>query len=130
MFDEDEKDDDDDEGGTGKGTTVCLIPRPGSKAAGTEPVLIQTDDPWFVIHHANAYEELLAEVPGGVPDKVVAYSTGWDKMTEGPFLSDWSRPDPLHRDLPRVADSNSQLSLSACADSHLGQTHRDSNPQP
>jgi len=79
---------------TGKGTTVCLIPRPGSKAAGTEPVLIQTDDPWFVIHHANAYEELLAEVPGGVPDKVVAYSTGWDKMTEGPFLSDWGGSVP------------------------------------
>ena len=34
-----------------------LVPRPHGPAAGTDPVVIKTDDAWFNIHHATALEQ-------------------------------------------------------------------------
>ena len=41
---------------TGEGVEVHLVPRPHGPAAGTDPVVIKTDDAWFNIHHATALE--------------------------------------------------------------------------
>lgn len=89
---------------TGQGNVLHLIPRPGGKAAGTKPLVVQTDDPWFAIHLSNAYEEggeaREDKMEDSVPKKIVAFATGWDKVTEGPFLSDWGGDVPLYDSVP------------------------------
>jgi len=82
---------------TGDGVVVHLVPRPGGRAQGTDPIVIKTQDPWFVIHHATAHEEW---TEGGELAKITVYSTGWDKVSEGPFLSDWGGAVPLYDKIP------------------------------
>jgi carotenoid cleavage dioxygenase-like enzyme len=54
--------------------------------------VIKTDDPWFVLHLSNAFEQTTGHI--------VAFCTGWDKVTQGPFLSDWGGDVPLYEDVP------------------------------
>ena len=41
---------------TGRGVTLKLIPRPGGTRAGSAPITVETEDPYFAIHHATAFE--------------------------------------------------------------------------
>jgi hypothetical protein len=89
-------------GAPGDGVAVHLVPRPDGPAASTPPRVLKTSDAWFVIHHAFAHDvwRTDADAPeeaggggggggGAAPSGVVVYSTGWDEVSEGPFLADW-----------------------------------------
>ena len=98
----------------GDGVAVHLVPRPDGPAASTPPRVLKTSDAWFVIHHAfahdvwrndaNAPEEAGQGGTGGgggvAPSGVVVYSTGWDEVSEGPFLADWGGRVPLYDKIP------------------------------
>mmetsp|Transcript_110241 Transcript_110241/g.212448 ORF Transcript_110241/g.212448 Transcript_110241/m.212448 type:complete len:657 (+) Transcript_110241:86-2056(+) len=81
---------------TGQGVTLKLIPRPGSSRAGSPPLTIQTDDPYFAIHHAAAFEEEPL-TPGGAP-VLRLYTAAWPRVGQGPFLGDWGGAVPLYDD--------------------------------
>jgi hypothetical protein len=88
-------------GAPGDGVAVHLVPRPDGPAASTPPRVLKTSDAWFVIHHAFAHDVWRndADAPeeaGGV----VLYSTGWDEVSEGPFLADWGGRVPLYDKIP------------------------------
>lgn len=91
---------------TGQGVQVHLVPRPHGAAAGTDAVVIKTDDAWFNIHHATAIEEWQgqaaqgAAAQGGQASRLVVFCTGWDSASKGPFLSDWGGVVPLYDKVP------------------------------
>ena len=75
---------------SGKGVKLQLVPRPDGPMAGREPVMIETDDPYFAIHHATALEE--------TPTKLTLYTAAWPVVGQGPFLGDWGGDVPLYDD--------------------------------
>ena len=54
---------------------------------GVDSVVLQTDDPYFGIHHATAFEE-----DGGRTGRL--YTAGWPSVVPGPFLGDWGGAIP------------------------------------
>ena len=75
---------------SGEGVKLKLVPRPDGAMAGREPVTIETDDPYFAIHHAAALEE--------TPDLLHIYTAAWPSVGKGPFLGDWGGDVPLYDD--------------------------------
>lgn len=61
-------------------TQVHLIPRPDGSKAGTQPLILDTEQ-WFSIHQACAWEN--------ADDSIEIYSSGWPATTGG-FLTSWS----------------------------------------
>jgi len=70
-----------------RGVEYHLIPRPDGPKAGTAPIVFQTDDAYFGIHHACAVED-------ATTNTVKLYTAGWPTVTTGPFLSDWGGATP------------------------------------
>ena len=54
---------------------------------GVDTVVVETEDPYFNIHHATAFEE-----DGG--RTVRLYTAGWPRVVPGPFLGDWGGAIP------------------------------------
>jgi all-trans-8'-apo-beta-carotenal 15,15'-oxygenase len=81
--------------GTSWQVTLKLIPRPDGAAAGQDPMTVQTDDPYFAIHHAMACEDLSQD--GGAPT-LRLYTAAWPRVGQGPFLGDWGGDVPLYDD--------------------------------
>lgn len=69
---------------TGKGVSIVLLPRPDGEAKGSRGITIHTDDPYFAIHHATAFEE---GREGGCD--IQLYTAAWPNAEKGPFLGDW-----------------------------------------
>ena len=79
---------------TGEGVKLRLVPRPDGAHAGREPVTIETDDPYFAIHHATAFD---AEAPtAGGPPSLTLFTAAWPEVGPGPFLGDWGGDVPLY----------------------------------
>ena len=82
---------------TGEGAVIRLVPRPDGNAAHREPITIQTDDPYFAIHHATAFEEV-ASSDGDAGATIKVLTAAWPKVNAGPFLGDWGGDVPLYDD--------------------------------
>jgi hypothetical protein len=52
-----------------------------------DTLVVETEDPYFNIHHATAFEE-----EGG--RTVRLYTAGWPRVVPGPFLGDWGGAIP------------------------------------
>ena len=74
---------------TGKGVTLRLIPRPGGAMGHRQPITIETDDPYFAIHHAVAFDD------GPV---IKVFTAAWPQVGPGPFLGDWGGDVPVYDD--------------------------------
>ena len=118
---------------TGGGVTLQLVPRPGAAHAdaadaatgghGSDGVVVPTDDPYFNIHHATAFEEDVrrfarppipaawAHLPtrprlrphprshrGQDGATVTLFTAGWPSVEPGPFLGDWGGAVPVYDD--------------------------------
>ncbi|KOO36613.1 retinal pigment epithelial membrane protein, partial [Chrysochromulina tobinii] len=81
---------------TGQGVRLYIVPRPGGAADGRKPVAVSTADPYFCIHHANAFEEL--PVAAGAAPLIRLYTAAWPSVGRGPFLGDWGGEVPLYDD--------------------------------
>jgi all-trans-8'-apo-beta-carotenal 15,15'-oxygenase len=81
---------------TGQGVRLYIVPRPGGAADGRKPVTVSTADPYFCIHHANAFEEL--PVAAGAAPLIRLYTAAWPSVGRGPFLGDWGGEVPLYDD--------------------------------
>jgi len=82
---------------TGRGVTIQLVSRPDGPSSHGESFELHTDDPYFAIHHACAFEEC----EGGSTElhRVLRlYTAAWPKVGEGPFLGDWGGAVPLFSD--------------------------------
>ena len=65
-------------------------------SAHRQPITIETDDPYFAIHHATALEE-----EGGSEEELLRltlYTAAWPRVGEGPFLGDWGGDVPVYDD--------------------------------
>ena len=88
---------------TGEGVTLQLVPRPGGNAAHRSPITVTTDDPYFAIHHATAFEEAApaeagsAAVPSA-PPVLRVLTAAWPRVGAGPFLGDWGGDVPVYDD--------------------------------
>jgi all-trans-8'-apo-beta-carotenal 15,15'-oxygenase len=87
---------------SGEGVTLKLIPRPDGRHAGREPLTIATEDPYFAIHHACAFEEVVEGTEGATPDGGVEtlrlLTAAWPVVGQGPFLGDWGGAVPYYDD--------------------------------
>ncbi len=75
---------------TGEGVKLQLVARAGGPMAGREPIIIETDDPYFAIHHASALEES--------PYRLRLFTAAWPRVGQGPFLGDWGGAVPVYDD--------------------------------
>jgi len=80
---------------TGEGVTLHLVPRPGGAASHRGPLTVRTDDPYFAIHHATAFEETATEAGAST---LRLYTAAWPRVGAGPFLGDWGGAVPLYDD--------------------------------
>ncbi len=87
---------------TGGGVTLQLVRRPRSarrrareqgleQPAAPEQLVVPTGDPYFAIHHANAFDEV--DETGAVTR---LFTAGWPVVADGPFLGDWGGDVPLY----------------------------------
>ena len=60
----------------------------GAFFQGVDTLVVETEDPYFNIHHATAFEEEGGRV-------VRLYTAGWPRVVPGPFLGDWGGDVPL-----------------------------------
>lgn len=81
---------------TGQGVKLRLVPRPDGNAAGRRPLTVTTNDPYFAIHHATAFEEA-AVSPNAAP-MLRLITAAWPRVGEGPFLGDWGGDVPMYDD--------------------------------
>jgi len=81
---------------TGRGVTLKLIPRPGGTRAGSAPITVETDDPYFAIHHATAFELPPSDSGGDSGGSIRLYTAAWPRVGVGPFLGDWGGAVPLY----------------------------------
>lgn len=81
---------------TGEGVKLRLVPRPDGNAAGRKPLTVTTQDPYFAIHHATAFEE--PQVAPGVAPMIRLVTAAWPRVGAGPFLGDWGGDVPLYDD--------------------------------
>lgn len=81
---------------TGQGVKLRLVPRPDGNAAGRKPLTVTTQDPYFAIHHATAFEEPPV-APGAAP-MIRLVTAAWPRVGAGPFLGDWGGDVPLYDD--------------------------------
>jgi len=81
---------------TGQGVKLRLVPRPDGAFAGRKPMTITTEDPYFAIHHATAWEEP-SIAPGAAP-MLRVLTAAWPRVGPGPFLGDWGGDVPLYDD--------------------------------
>ena len=59
----------------------------GAFFQGVDTLVVETEDPYFNIHHATAFEEEGGRV-------VRLYTAGWPRVVPGPFLGDWGGDIP------------------------------------
>ena len=57
---------------------IRLVPRLDGNAAHREPITIQTDDPYFAIHHATAFKEV-ANGDGDAGATIKVLTAAWPK---------------------------------------------------
>ncbi|KAL1510135.1 hypothetical protein AB1Y20_006467 [Prymnesium parvum] len=83
-------------GTTGEGVTLRLIPRPDGTAAGRPPLTLRTDDPYFAIHHATAFESVSEADDDEL--EIRLYTAAWPYVGRGSFLKDWGGAVPCYDD--------------------------------